>query len=160
MLRARMAQKDLTGLGEISALLGRGTEFEGTLVFSGRVRIDGALKGAIRGEDMLILGDGASVDADVEVGTLIVRGGELRGSVKARELVELHAGGRVRGDIESPQLFIDKGAVFEGRCTMDGAEVHPLDDLVVPASESASRPRPLGQSRRRSRPSRCPREGS
>ena len=43
-----MSQKDLlTGLGEIHALLGRGTEFEGVLAFEGRVRIDGRFKGRI-----------------------------------------------------------------------------------------------------------------
>ena len=33
---------------EISALLGRGTRFEGKLSFEGRVRIDGAFTGEIR----------------------------------------------------------------------------------------------------------------
>src|SRR5687768_7505545 len=52
---------------EITALLGRGTRFEGKLQFEGRVRIDGAFKGEIRSDDVLIIGDGAEVDADIEV---------------------------------------------------------------------------------------------
>ncbi len=126
-----MAQKDLTGLGEINALLGRGTEYEGKLTFEGRVRIDGRFKGEIFSDDVLILGEGAVVEADVEVGTLIVRGGRLVGAVRATHLVEIHAPGQVRGDIATPQLFIDKGVVFEGRCTMpDGtdAPVLPIDE--------------------------------
>jgi cytoskeletal protein CcmA (bactofilin family) len=120
-----MAQKDLTGLGEIHALLGRGTEFEGVLAFEGRVRIDGRFKGRVHSDGILILGDGAEVEAEVEVGTLIVRGGTLRGNVIARQLIEIHAEGRVHGDISAPQIEIDKGCVFEGKCTMTGHEAPP-----------------------------------
>lgn len=118
--------KDLTGLTEINALLGRGTEYEGKLSFEGCVRIDGKFRGQIWTPDILILGEGADVDAEIEVGTLIARGGSLRGNVIARDLVEIHAGARVLADVASPQLFIDKGAVFEGRTTMSGAKVDPL----------------------------------
>ena len=120
-----MAQKDLTGLQEIHALLGRGTEFEGVLSFEGRVRIDGRFKGSIVSEGILVLGDGAEVEANIEVGTLIVRGGSLRGPISARQLVEVHAEGRVFGDITAPQIDIDKGCVFEGRCSMPGASMPP-----------------------------------
>lgn len=113
-----MAQKDLTGLGEIQALLGRGTAFEGLLTFEGRVRIDGKLTGLVRSEGILILGDGAEVEADVEVGTLIVRGGVLRGNVTALQLIEIHAEGTVKGDIAAPTIDIDKGCVFEGQVKM------------------------------------------
>jgi cytoskeletal protein CcmA (bactofilin family) len=115
-----MAQRDLTGLGELHALLGRGTEFEGVLVFEGRVRIDGRFRGRVHGDGVLVVGDGAEVEAEVEVGTLIVRGGTLRGTVAARELIEIHAEGRVHGDIAAPAIEIDKGCVFEGKCTMTG----------------------------------------
>ena len=116
-----MARNDLTSLGgEINALLGRGTSYEGKLTFEGRVRIDGSFRGEIFSEGVLILGEGAEVDATVDVGTLIVRGGELRGTVRARQLVEIHVPGRVLADVETSQIFIDKGVVFEGRCTMVG----------------------------------------
>jgi cytoskeletal protein CcmA (bactofilin family) len=139
-----MAQKDLTGLGEIHALLGRGTEFEGVLAFEGRVRIDGRFTGRIHSDGILILGDGAEVEAEVEVGTLIVRGGTLRGDVVARQLVEIHAEGAVHGDIAAPQIDIDKGCVFEGKCTMTGGE----EEAASPASSSSppsSPPPPLGR---------------
>ncbi len=123
-----MQAKDLTGFGEIHALLGRGTEFEGKLTFDGRVRIDGTFRGEIWSEGMLVLGEGSQIDARIEVGTLIVNGGELRGAVKATEVVELHAPARVHCDIDAPQLFIDKGVHFEGRCTMADAEIHEIDE--------------------------------
>jgi cytoskeletal protein CcmA (bactofilin family) len=130
-----MTQKDLTGIGEINTLLGRGTEFEGKLAFEGRVRIDGRFRGQVFSEDILIVGDHAEVDAEIEVGTLIVRGGTLRGNIKATQLVEIHAPGAVHGDIHSPQLFIDKGVVFEGQCTMTETEIQPLQNVASEESD-------------------------
>ncbi len=123
--------QDLTGLGEIQALLGRGTAFEGILSFEGRVRIDGRFTGKVFSEGILILGDGAEVEAEIEVGTLIVRGGTLRGNVIARQLIEIHAEGAVHGDITAPQIDIDKGCVFEGKCTM----ARPAEPATTSSSE-------------------------
>jgi cytoskeletal protein CcmA (bactofilin family) len=113
-----MSERDWTGVGELQALLGAGAEFEGTLVFQGRIRIEGRFKGEIRSDDVLILGPSADVQANVQVGALIVRGGSLRGDVRAKQLVEIYAPAKVRGDIEAPQVYLEKGAVFEGQCTM------------------------------------------
>ncbi|MFW5876693.1 MAG: bactofilin family protein [Myxococcota bacterium] len=126
---------DLSGIGEIHALLGRGTEYEGKLTFEGRVRIDGIFRGQIFSDGVLILGDGADVQGTLEVGTLIVRGGVLKGDVKATKLVEIHAPGRVQSDIDTPQLFIDKGVVFEGRCVMPDAQVHDLPETEDPEQD-------------------------
>lgn len=103
---------------EIRALVGRGTRFEGRLVFEQRARIEGALKGEIWGEGILVLGEGAEVDATIEVGTLIVRSGTLRGEVQARELIEVHPDAKVYANITAPVIDLAKGCLFEGRCTM------------------------------------------
>ena len=109
--------RDLTGMTELHALLGRGTEFEGKLTFEGRVRIDGKLKGEIFGEGVLILGPSAEIHASIDVGALIVRGGSIYGDVKAKRSVELYSPAKVRGDIATAQLYLDKGVTFEGRST-------------------------------------------
>jgi hypothetical protein len=64
---------------EITALLGRGTHFEGKLHFEGRVRIDGSFRGQIMSSDILIIGDGAEVDAEINVATVIIKGGIVSG---------------------------------------------------------------------------------
>jgi cytoskeletal protein CcmA (bactofilin family) len=38
--------------------------------------------------------------------------------VRAAQLIEVHAPSRVYGDLSAPELLIDKGALFEGRCMM------------------------------------------
>jgi cytoskeletal protein CcmA (bactofilin family) len=129
-----MSERDWSSVGELQALLGPGAQFEGTLVFQGRIRIEGRFKGRISSEDVLILGSSADVEADVDVGALIVRGGSLRGDVRAKQLVEIYAPARVKGDIAAPQVFLEKGAVFEGQCTM--AEEKLVDGEPTPLTAS------------------------
>src|SRR3990172_12472369 len=101
------------GYGEINALLGKGTEFSGKLTFEGKVRIDGKFNGEIFTDDVLIIGEGAEVKAEIEVSTLIIKGGLVNGHVRAKEAVKIHAPGKLIGNIVSPQLFIDRGVIFE-----------------------------------------------
>jgi cytoskeletal protein CcmA (bactofilin family) len=103
---------------EITALLGRGTHFEGKLHFEGRLRIDGAFRGQILSNDVLILGDGAEVEAEIDVGMLIVKGGKLQGTVRATHSIELYIPSRVVGSLTSPEVFMDKGVQFSGTCTI------------------------------------------
>src|SRR5262245_9618820 len=108
---------------EITALLGRGTHFEGKLFFEGRVRLDGSFRGEIRGEDVLVIGDGALVAGQIHVATCIVTGGEVEADIKARDAIELYAPSKVTGALHAPAIFIDRGVKFEGTCKMA-----PLDD--------------------------------
>jgi cytoskeletal protein CcmA (bactofilin family) len=112
---------------EITALLGRGTRFEGKLTFEGCVRIDGAFVGEIRSHDTLILGEGADVHAELDVGTLIVRGGTFQGTIRARNGVEMYAPGRVVGNIWSPQISMERGVIFQGQTRMDTVTDPPFD---------------------------------
>ncbi|MEB2313761.1 MAG: polymer-forming cytoskeletal protein [Sorangiineae bacterium] len=108
---------------EITALLGRGTRFEGKLYFEGRVRIDGCFKGEIASPDILIIGEGAEIDAEIQAGTVIIKGGTVQGNVRASTAIELYVPARVTGDLRSPEIFMDKGVQFSGNCTMA-----PLED--------------------------------
>jgi cytoskeletal protein CcmA (bactofilin family) len=124
---------------EITALLGRGTQFEGKLYFEGRVRIDGAFKGEIRSDDTLVIGDGADVHAEIDVATVIVRGGVVHGNIRARTAIELHAPGKVIGNLHAPSLFIDRGVEFQGSCRMDPIDGKATAKPTSAASTSAPR---------------------
>lgn len=107
-------------VGEITTLLGRGSEFEGKLTFEGTVRIDGKLKGEVFSDDILIVGEGAYVEAEIDIGEIIIQGNVV-GNIRATRGIEIHAPGRVKGDLTSPSLQIDKGVIFEGRSFMEEA---------------------------------------
>src|SRR5438132_11489925 len=67
---------------ELNALLGKGSQFEGKLIFEGTVRIDGKVSGEIISTDELIIGEGGEVKANVKVGTKIWVG-EYKGRATA-----------------------------------------------------------------------------
>ena len=118
---------------EITALLGRGTRFEGKLYFEGKVRVDGFFSGEIKSDDTLVIGDGALVHAEVDVATVIVRGGELHGNIRAKNGIELYAPGKVVGNLHSPSIAIERGVNFQGQCRMDVVEPQPLEARSVDA---------------------------
>ncbi len=102
---------------QINAFLGKDTEFQGKLSFTGAVRIDGRFKGEIFTEGTLILGEAAVVESDIEASHIIISG-EVRGNILAKSRIEIHAPGRVFGNIQAPVVTIDEGVVFEGNCQM------------------------------------------
>ncbi len=101
---------------ELTALLGRGTEFEGKLCFEGRVRIDGVFRGSIVSEGILVIGDEAKVEAEIRVAHAIIRGGSVHGDITATQSIELHVPSKVSGNLEAPEIFMDKGVEFKGSC--------------------------------------------
>lgn len=113
----------------IESLIGKGAQYEGTLIFEQGTRIDGRLKGSIIGKGTLVIGEGAEVDADIRVGALIVLGGTLRGKVVATQSIELLRAAVVHADLETPDLHIEKGARFEGKSSMGSTKTHVVDDL-------------------------------
>jgi cytoskeletal protein CcmA (bactofilin family) len=118
--------------GDLNALLGRGSEFEGKLTFEGTVRIDGKFTGTIVTNDVLVVGEGAKIQAEITCGTIIVHG-EINGDVKAKGAVELHQPARVKGNIDTPSLMIERGVAFEGQCKMDVAPEKSQRPLPSPA---------------------------
>src|ERR1700722_3151384 len=128
---------------EITALLGRGTHFEGKLHFEGRVRIDGVFKGEIHSDDTLIVGDGAEVHAEIDVATIIVRGGAVHGNVRAKTSIEIHSPGKLHGNIHSPSVFIDRGVEFQGSCRMDAVDPKTVAKPLAASAQAGAAPNPL-----------------
>lgn len=102
----------------LNALLGKGSSFEGKLLFEGTVRIDGKFTGEIISTDTLIIGEGAEVKGDIQVGTLVIVG-DYNGNAKAIKSVELKAPAKVRGSVVTASIVIERGVFFDGTCKMD-----------------------------------------
>jgi cytoskeletal protein CcmA (bactofilin family) len=139
---AMLKRDELTSVpaaaGDLNALLGRGSEFEGKLTFEGTVRIDGKFNGTIVTNDVLVVGEGAKIQAEISCGTIIVHG-EINGDVKAKGAVELHHPARMKGNIDTPSLMIEKGVTFEGQCKMDA----PAEKGGKPMQPSTPAPGPI-----------------
>lgn len=102
---------------EVKAFLGEGTEFNGLLSFEGTVRIDGKFEGEVVSKDTLILGESAVMNAEVSVGIIIVRG-KIAGNIVASKKIEIRSDGEVIGNIKTPLLFVEEGAILDGKCEM------------------------------------------
>src|SRR5256885_17233363 len=61
---------------ELNALLGKGSSFEGKVLFEGSVRIDGKFTGEINSADTLIIGEGAVGKGEIQGRSLVVVGGD------------------------------------------------------------------------------------
>ena len=105
----------------INAFLGKNTNFEGKLSFSGAVRIDGQFKGEIITDGMLVVGESAVIQSDVHVSHIIISG-EIRGNILADRRIEIRSPGKVYGNIQAPIVVIGEGVIFEGNCTMKTEE--------------------------------------
>ena len=108
-----------TGGAEVDTLLGKGSEFEGKLVFKGQVRIDGKYSGQIQTDEVLIIGASAKVNAEISAGTVVISG-SVEGIIRATSVVELHKGAKVKGTIESPNITMEREVTFDGTMKMDG----------------------------------------
>ena len=115
----------------IKGFLGAGTDFEGRVVFSESIRLDGTFRGEIISKDVLLVGDMANLQAEVMVDTLIVSG-HFQGNIKARTGVKLRYPAQVTGAIEAPVLSIEDGVVFNGTIKMTGRA--EIDESKVAAA--------------------------
>ena len=114
---------------EITAFLGKGTEFKGVLNFEGTIRVDGKVDGEIISKDTLIASDGAFLQGEIAVGTLILSG-KVVGNINAGQKVHLLAPANVQGNIKTPKLIIEEGVTFDGKCEM-AAEKKASEQKVV-----------------------------
>lgn len=102
---------------DVSAFVGKGVEFKGTISYNGTVRIDGFLDGEIHTEGVLLVGEEAVITAKVTAGTIVCKG-KITGDVVAKEKVKLRAPAIVSGGIKTPMLSIEEGVLFNGTLEM------------------------------------------
>ncbi|ADR19212.1 bactofilin family protein [Calditerrivibrio nitroreducens] len=113
MLRDKKKDEEIT----INAFLGNKTNFTGTLVFDGIVRIDGFFKGNIVSSDTLVIAKGANVEADVETSVVKISG-NFKGTIKAKSIVELFKPAVVEGTIITQALKVEEGVILNGSVNM------------------------------------------
>jgi cytoskeletal protein CcmA (bactofilin family) len=118
---------------EITAFLGKGTEFKGVLSFEGTIRVDGRVEGEVLSKDTLIAGDEAHLQGEISVGT-IISSGKIVGNVSASQKAHILAPGVIEGNIKTPKLIIEEGVTFDGKCEMAGQK-KAADQKVVSLTE-------------------------
>lgn len=102
---------------DFDTVLSSDIEFTGTLVFNKPFMIKGRVTGNIFATGDLLVAQGAVVKAEVRAPTVVVCG-SLTGNVSATKRVEVKASGKLDGDIIAPEILMETGCSFNGKCTM------------------------------------------
>jgi cytoskeletal protein CcmA (bactofilin family) len=102
---------------EIDTVLAEDIDFTGVLSFKKPLMIKGRFKGEIKATSDLYIGEKSSVKAKIEAGKVSVKG-KIQGDIVAHSRVELFSTARVSGDLMTPDLVIESGSRYDGRCVM------------------------------------------
>ena len=97
-------------------LLPKNTDTKGKINHPGPVHVAGNFSGNLTAESILIY-KAATVLANIAAEEVLCKG-KIRGDIRATNKVRITKEGEVRGDIHSPNLNIEKGAIFQGRCSI------------------------------------------
>ena len=117
MLKFRSQQPPEEPQPEANTVIGVNSNFRGTLMVSGTLRIDGEFEGDILNCDRLEIGEHGIMRADVEVKDALIIG-RVYGNIRALGAIEMRAGARVEGDVAALTVAMEQGVRFTGRCTM------------------------------------------
>ena len=91
--------------------------FDGQVSFEKPLLIKGRLKGAISSAGDIYINKDAVVEAKIEAGRVWLKG-SVKGDIKTSGRLELFSGSTMDGDISTPDLVIQSGCHFRGRCDM------------------------------------------
>ncbi len=120
----------------VNSVIGKGTEFEGTIRTKETIRIEGFVKGNIISDGTVIIGNGGNVDGKIEAVNILV-GGEAHGELYASEKIEANSSGRIFGNLHTKGLIVDEKALFQGTCEMTGREEPKVQKETETAPETA-----------------------
>ena len=113
---------DILDDDDFDTILSKDIEFSGSLNFEKPFLIRGKLSGNINARGMLVIDEEAVVEANINASRVIIRG-SVKGDVSATEKVEVTITGKLIGNVKAPEIYMETGCTFNGRCTM--TEVSP-----------------------------------
>ncbi|MFC4159661.1 bactofilin family protein [Chitinimonas lacunae] len=121
----------------IDSLIGVDTRIEGSMRFSGGLRVDGEVVGNVSAVDdkpsTLVISEKARIEGEIRVGHLVLNG-TVKGPIRASHYLELQSKCKVIGDVYYTTLEMHPGAVVDGQLIHLAAP----DAVVAQADEPAA----------------------
>ena len=108
---------DILEDNDFDTILSSDIDFSGTLSFEKPFLIRNNFSGEITAKGLLVIDEGVEVNADINTSRVIIHG-FVKGNVTAAEKVDITATGKLEGNITAPEIFLESGCVFNGRCIM------------------------------------------
>jgi cytoskeletal protein CcmA (bactofilin family) len=116
--------------GRIDSLVGAGTSVTGDVTFTGGLRVDGEIKGNVRGAEgqpaTLVISEHARIEGEISVSHLVINGTVI-GAVHSSDFLELQVRARVTGDVEYSTIEMHLGAIVQGRLVHQGATAKAVE---------------------------------
>jgi cytoskeletal protein CcmA (bactofilin family) len=108
---------DALELEDFDTILSSDIEFTGVLHFEKPFLIKGRVSGEINATSLLMIDEEAVVEANIRASKVIILG-TVKGNVTADEKVEVAISGRLNGNVTAPEINMETGCRFTGRCIM------------------------------------------
>ena len=99
--------------------ISEGTIFQGDIISSKGIRIDGVIKGSVTCEGKIVVGKSGVVEGDIKCHYAEIEG-VLKSAIFVKELLELKSTANLMGEIITARLSVEPGATFTGSCKMGG----------------------------------------
>jgi cytoskeletal protein CcmA (bactofilin family) len=103
-----------------ATIIGQDVLIKGNMKSSGDITIAGIFEGDIACEGRVTIAPGATLVGGIAAAEIVLAG-KHQGNSVATKALSLLSSAEVRGDITTPQIVIEPGATFVGRCSMPQA---------------------------------------
>ena len=110
-------RNDALELDDFDTILSPDIEFSGILSFDKPVLIQGKVSGEINATSLLMIAEEAVVEANIRASKVIVLG-TVKGNINATVKVEVSITGKLTGNVTAPEINMETGCFFSGRCIM------------------------------------------
>lgn len=108
---------DALELEDFDTVLSPDIEFNGILRFEKPLLIQGKITGEIDATSLLMVAEEAYIEAHIKAAKVIILG-TVKGNITATEKVEVTVTGRLTGNVNAPEINMESGCYFSGRCIM------------------------------------------
>ena len=130
-------QDNQSGKIAITSIIGDGMTIIGDVSFTGKLRLDGQIKGNIKGE-YLILGESGQITGDIEAETCALQG-TIHGDIKARNM-NVIKGCRIDGKVTTVNLSVESGAAINGEVKVDEKDLRLIKNDTQSTFEKDTKP--------------------
>ena len=103
--------------GDFGTILSADGELSGTFSFQKPLQIRGKVSGEISVQGMVVVEEDGAVEANIKAYSVVIRG-SVKGDVTATKKVELRSSSKMVGFVTAPEVFLEPGCFFDGRCAM------------------------------------------
>jgi len=102
---------------QAETIIGPSIKVKGNFHGQGNIIIEGIVEGNVKTNGFLLVGNKAKITASIEAADAKI-GGEIQGNIKVKGYLEIKSSAKIQGDIEAAEISIEKGTIFNGKCTM------------------------------------------